>query len=257
MNKWPTVSVIICTHNRPAPLSRALYSVLNQTYQDYEVIVVHDGPPSEDTKKVCEDMASMFDKLGINFAFMSTDESSGYYCVPRNLAITTAMGDYIAHLDDDNAWYPNTLELYVSAMEEGTVWPDFVYGRIRYLIESGSKTVANYRTLAIGPSGHQPWDEVALFRLKTGPSCNFIDTSSFMASKGAYWRLYLATFNMFNEGWRRYGDWELVTRGVYYAGWRGKDINEIVLDYYWGTPGQIQLTRPQNESVGKRSVDGV
>jgi len=246
---WPTVSVIVCTHLRPSTLPRALDSVITQSYRDFECIVIHDGPPDDDTKRICEEYATHFERVDLPFIFTSTDEASGYYCVPRNTAICHARGDYIAGLDDDNAWAPRTLEVLVAAMEEGLVWPDFAYGRIRYCFADGARKVHRNRTLPCGVGGHQPWDDMAMARLATGPMANFIDSSSFIAAKGAYWRLDVATGSMFNPAYRRFGDWELLARATHYAGWRGKAVDEVVLDYYWGTPGQLQLTRPLNEQV--------
>ena len=56
MSKDPTVSVIIPTYNRALLLGRAIQSVLNQTYQDFEVIMVDDGS-SDDTGNVVENLA--------------------------------------------------------------------------------------------------------------------------------------------------------------------------------------------------------
>lgn len=254
MSKWPSVTCIVCTHNRPKYLPRALNSILSQTYQDYEVIVIHDGPPQDETKKICEMYSGKFEKVGVDFAFMSTDEGSGYYCVPRNSAILHAKGDYIAHLDDDNEWRPHTLASYIEAIEEGTVWPDFVYGKINYKLEEGASPEHNGKLLFVGEGELVVWDEEAMKRLAVSAQFNFIDSSSFMASKGAYWRLHLATGKMFNEMMRRYGDWEIITRAVYFAGWRGKEIDKVVLDYWWGTEGQLQLNRAVNEQVYAENI---
>lgn len=249
MSRYPLVTAIVCTHDRPQVLPRALDSLLAQSLDDFEVIVIHDGPPDDETKRICEEYVDRFATRGVEMNFMSTSEASGYYCVPRNMAICHARGDYIYHLDDDNAAKHDALEAMVGALREGTVWPDFVYGLIDYKFHPGAPKVHKWRTLPEGMSTYQPWDadlgqeSVALRRLAAGFRSNFIDSSSFMASRGAYYRLALATEKMFNESYRRAGDWELVTRAVFYAGWRGRGIEVPVVDYYWGTPGQIQLSR--------------
>lgn len=250
MSTWPKVSVIICCHQRPSVLPRALDSLLAQTFRGFETCVIHDGPPDEGTMAVCKEYEGRFEEAGLEFEFSSTDEESKYYCVPRNMAIgMLTRGDYIAHLDDDNFFYPYTLQVMVDAIEAGTEWPDFVYGRIQYAFEEGAAREFNGQALPEGLAPLQPWDDMAIARLAAGPMSNFIDTSSFMAARGAYWRLYLATQMMFNEGYRRFGDWELLTRAVHFAGWRGKAIDKAVVVYNWGTPGQIQLNRAANERV--------
>ena len=86
------------------------------------------------------------------------------------------------------------------------------------------------------------------------PMTNFIDTSDFMICKGTIWRMILSTGMAWNEGRRRFGDWEFIARLVYYAGGRGKGIDEIVQRYHW-TGDNMQLTRPVNEVPDKKRVD--
>lgn len=252
MLRYPRLSIIVCTHERPVELGRALASVHTQTFKDFELLVVSDGPADEDTKKVCEKWAARMEERGVEMMHMATQERSGYYCVPRNMAMLHARGDYIAHLDDDNVWTPRAVELLVDKMEEGVVWPDFAYGRIRYVFEEGAPHEHAGKPLPEGLAPIQQWNEMAASRLAAGPMSNFVDTSCFVAAKGAYWRLQHSTEMMFNEQYRRFGDWELVTRGVFFAGWRGAHVDEHVLDYYWGTKGQVQLTRAKNEQVAGR-----
>lgn len=253
--KYPLVTVIVCTCDRPVQLRRALASVLAQTWTDLEVVCIHDGPPSEETKTVLNEYGDLFYNKGVDWLAPGTDEKSGYYCAPRNTAITHyTRGDYIMHLDDDNALTPTAVEALVTALREGVVWDDFTYGRLNYVFEEGARRIHKHRTLPFGISDIQPWDDMAKARLAAGPMTSFIDTSSFMASRGAYWRLGLATGMMFNESLRRFGDYELLTRAVFFAGWRGKAVDEVVVDYYWGSPNQIQLGRPAHEGATGEAV---
>lgn len=239
---WPHITAIVNTHARPHLLPRALNSILAQTYRDFETIVVHDGPAASETLDVVATFKERFDEAGLEFYFADSGECSGYQCVPKNSATSHANGDYIAYLDDDNEWTPNHLEVLVAAIEEGQNWPDFTYGRREYIDERADKSLK----LHIGPSPFVPFDEEAKKSLAAGPTYNFIDTSDMLIARGALWRLFLATDQIWNIDLRRFADWELVTRGVFFAGWRGKAVNEIVQRYYWHG-GNVQLTRPNTE----------
>ncbi len=247
--RWPCVSVIVNTYDRPLMLSRALLSVLKQDFEDFEVLVVHDGPADGNTVEACSRAHRLFSGRDVPFTFFGLEENSGYQCVPKNTATTHARGDYIAYLDDDNEWTPNHLSVLVEAIEEGSVWPDFVYGRREYVDTREVKEPV----LTVGPSPFVPWTEEARQRLASSPMNNFIDTSDMLIGKGPLWRLHLATGQMWNEGWRRFGDWELITRGVFFSGWRGRGVDEIVQKYYWHG-ANIQLTRPVKEIPEQKHV---
>ena len=106
----PKVSVIILTYNRSALLRRAVQSVLNQTFGDFEVIVVDDASV-DDTKDVIKDMT---DK---RIRYLPHEQNMGEGRA-RNTGVANAQGEYIAFLDDDDEWLPEKLELQVSVMEK-------------------------------------------------------------------------------------------------------------------------------------------
>lgn len=105
----PAVSVVLPTYNRADVLPRAIDSVLNQTFTDYELIVIDDGS-AEDIETVVE----RFDDDRIRFC--SHDENRGGSAA-RNTGIELAEGDYIAFLDSDDEWYPHKLEKQVAELE--------------------------------------------------------------------------------------------------------------------------------------------
>ncbi len=244
--KWPCVTAIVNTYERPDLLERALESVIRQTFDDFEVIVVHDGPPDNATISICEIYAALFESRRVPYRFVALEQNSGYQCVPKNVATWHACGDYIAYLDDDNEWTDDHLEVLVDAIEEGDVWPDFVYGRREYIHDPGFVAPKGMK-LPSGPTEFVPWTEEAKQRLAQSPSMNFIDTSDMLIAKGAMWRLDMATENMWNESLRRFGDWELITRGTFFSGWKGKGVDKVVQRYHWHG-SNIQLTRPINET---------
>ncbi len=109
MPDLPTVSIIIPTYNRSALLKRALLSCLEQTYQDFEIIVVDDGS-TDDTKLMVESLSC--DK--IRYVFQTNRGRS----TARNKAISLAQGKYITFLDSDDEYMPNKLEIGVRALDE-------------------------------------------------------------------------------------------------------------------------------------------
>lgn len=247
MTEWPTISVVITTYQRPKLLARQLDSLLAQTFKDFEVVVAYDGPADEETVAICKEYIGKFAERDVLMCLAPIgDESSGYYCVPCNHSMGFVRGDYIYWCDDDNETNPASLELMCAAMEEGDVWPDFVYGQREYVIDDDCPKTKNGIELQPGFSPVVPWGEDAVQQIGSSAMNNFLDKADILVSRGAMWMLAKFTGMCWNEGWRRFGDWECYCRGIYFAGWRGKCIEHVVQRYHW-TGSNIQLTRPAND----------
>lgn len=102
----PHFSVIIPTYNRCNMLLEAVQSVLQQTYTNYELIVVDDGS----TDGTWEQLQQQYSNLRL---FRQTNTGPG---AARNLGVQHADGDYFAFLDSDDLWFPWTLETYARAL---------------------------------------------------------------------------------------------------------------------------------------------
>jgi glycosyltransferase involved in cell wall biosynthesis len=100
--RYPLVSIIIPTYNRAHTLARAIKSVLNQTYENFEIIVVDDGS-SDDT----EDVVSTFAERRLLYTKHSFNKGAA---AARNTGIRVARGEYIAFQDSDDEWFPEKLE---------------------------------------------------------------------------------------------------------------------------------------------------
>ncbi len=112
----PTVSVIIPTYNRAADLQRAMESVTNQTYSDWELIVV-DNHSSDNTEQVVES----FQGFRVRFERI---RNNGIIAASRNRGMALSKGKYLAFLDSDDWWRPTKLEKAVATLERGV---DVVY----------------------------------------------------------------------------------------------------------------------------------
>ncbi|HOJ64138.1 MAG TPA: glycosyltransferase [Spirochaetota bacterium] len=96
------VSVIIPVYNREIELKRAIKSVLNQSFQDFEIIVIDDGS-SIDIKRIIEEFNS--DRL----VYLRNEKNKGI-SFSRNRGISLAKGDLIAFLDSDDEWLKDKLK---------------------------------------------------------------------------------------------------------------------------------------------------
>ncbi|MDB4540234.1 glycosyltransferase [bacterium] len=103
----PTVSVIIPCYNRAQQLSRAIDSVLNQTVQPLEVIVIDDGSSddSAETARSFSHPVSVYEQANAGAA------------AARNRGIKLAKGGWIAFLDSDDIWHKNKIERQLQALE--------------------------------------------------------------------------------------------------------------------------------------------
>ena len=98
----PYFSVIIPTYNRAHSIRKAVDSVLTQSFQDFEIIIVDDAS-TDHTKEV---VAKINDNR-IHYILNSTNQER---CVSRNIGVSKAKGEYICFLDSDDYHLPDHLE---------------------------------------------------------------------------------------------------------------------------------------------------
>jgi len=96
------ISVIIPTYNRAKSITRSIITVLNQTYENYELIVIDDCS-TDSTKKILQ---SFSDKRIIYVRHLYNQGAAA----ARNTGIKIAKGKYIAFQDSDDEWLPKKLE---------------------------------------------------------------------------------------------------------------------------------------------------
>jgi len=120
MPDQPLISVIIPTYNCAAYVGQAIASVVAQTYDRHEIIVVDDGSTDE-TKNV---LGPYWEQ--IRYVYQDNRGLAG----ARNTGIREAQGDLIAFLDADDIWFSNKLALQVHAFKRhrkaGVVFADFM-----------------------------------------------------------------------------------------------------------------------------------
>ncbi len=108
----PTVSVIVPTFNRASVLPRAIESVLNQTYDDFELIIVDDAS-TDDTESV----VTNFDRDEINYIKLQENKGAN---AARNRGIHEAHGEFISFLDSDDEYLPHRLETSVNVLKQSS-----------------------------------------------------------------------------------------------------------------------------------------
>ncbi|OJV33056.1 MAG: hypothetical protein BGO29_14535 [Bacteroidales bacterium 36-12] len=104
-------SIIIPLYNKEKYIAKAIQSVLAQTFQEYELIIIDDGSTdnSYQIAKKTTDPTQARDALRIPHSTLITQENSGV-AITRNRGVELAQYDYIAFLDADDWWAPTYLE---------------------------------------------------------------------------------------------------------------------------------------------------
>ncbi|RWE30589.1 MAG: glycosyltransferase family 2 protein [Mesorhizobium sp.] len=145
----PLVSVVIATHNRPAALRQALFSVLRQTLQDFEILVIGDDCRPETPAVIAEfaDPRIAYIDLPVNFG-----EQSG----PNNIGFARARGRFVALLNHDDLWFPDHLAAMTGWIDANSA--DVVIAR-GAIIEPASKGDP-VKNLIFGVGKHGFYDPV-------------------------------------------------------------------------------------------------
>lgn len=156
------LSVIIPTFDRPHLLGATVDSVLAQTRQPREIIIVDNG--------TTEQTARMLDRYGARITLIRI-EPSGVQTA-RNVGIGASSGRWIATLDDDDLYRPTFLERAAPALADDRT--NLVFGDHRKFIERGASRLVSEKTNAerapegywsgmAGPSDGQEWSYVGVF----------------------------------------------------------------------------------------------
>lgn len=121
----PTVSIIVPTYHSHSTLPRMIESVKNQTFPDWELIII-DGSSNDGTTELITEYKR---ELGQKLVYI--EQINQGCCVARNTGIDAAQGQYIAFLDSDDEFLPNKLErqldLFNARPDLGLVYSDCCY----------------------------------------------------------------------------------------------------------------------------------
>lgn len=183
----PKISVIISTYNRCKKLKRAVKSVLNQTFKEFELIIVDDCS-TDKTEKYCRKLEQEED----NVLYVRLDKNYGQHGRVKNEGMKRSQADLIAYLDDDNEYLIDHLQALYNEIKRAPM-VDIVYGDRWVVDESGEHEKRK------GISS--PFDPGRLMIQ------NYIDTSDVLVKKKA-----LIDVGGWDEKLPKFADWNLWVR---------------------------------------------
>ncbi|MBF2025191.1 MAG: glycosyltransferase family 2 protein [Oscillatoriales cyanobacterium C42_A2020_001] len=191
----PLVSVIIPTYNRPVYLQAAIASVLNQTFQDFEIIVSDDG-----SRESCQLLVESFHDPRIHFRRNATNVGIAWNAT---YAIRAARGKYIASLNDDDQWTAQFLEKLVTSLETHS---DLVLAFCDYSVMDAEGTISQALSVQqsiqegrdrLQTGIYHPFYKIGLVDQAVFVSCAAVIRRDVIAldelpSAGVFWDYYLA-----------------------------------------------------------------
>lgn len=197
-------SVVMPVWNRAAMVGRAIESVLAQTCQDFELLVVDDG--SED------DSAAVVEPYLGDRVRLYRQEHRGHSAA-RNFGLEQSGGDWLAYLDSDNTWRPHFLETIAAALERAPQRHQVAYCLANRL----ERDPGTGEWVSTGQMGGG-FDYRRLWR------GNYIDLNALVHSRHA-----LQLVGGFDESLPCYVDWDLVLRLT--ARYEPLFVPEVLVDY--------------------------
>lgn len=216
------VSAIITTYERPENLYRAIRSVLNQSYENIEIIVVDDNNENSKYRIETEKIIKSFLKKGIHIHYYKHKKNKGGSAA-RNTGIKNSKGSYIAFLDDDDEWTPEKVKKQVETLNNSNNKIGAVYTGIKLIKQNN-----NFENLIFHKRGNQLKN--LLLNLFTPGS-----TSTLMFKKKV-----LDELNGFDETFQRHQDLEILIR--LFRNYEIEVINEpLVLKYGFNFPNANNL----------------
>ena len=199
-------SIIMPVWNRAGLVKNAIESVLAQTFQDYELLIIDDG-----SKDHLEDVVRPY--LSEKISYHRIPHSGA--CAARNYGLTNSVHPFISYLDSDNRWHPEFLERMRDSLQGVHSSRDVAYC-IADLYRKNPVTGKIFRDGTIG-------EPFSFRKLIKG---NYIDINTFVHSRKA-----IEFAGQFDEKFKRLGDWDLIIRMT--SLFEPVFVPEILVDYYF------------------------
>lgn len=164
------VTVVIITYKRPVDiLMRAVRSVINQTYKDWELYVVNDAPTEIELCSCIKQSLAGLNDSRIKYLSYEKNHGSNY---ARNYGLKYSRSEYIAFLDDDDEWLPKKLEKQVYAMDKSE---DIALVSCGFYLHNENRIVGEKKTF--------PNKDIDIHNLLVG---NYIGSTSFPLLRRKY-----------------------------------------------------------------------
>jgi len=176
-------SVVLPTYNRAFCITKAINSLLCQTYQNFELIVVDDGSSDNTEDVIKQNYAKQISSKKIIYRRVSCNRGA---CYARNLGQKLAKGKWVAYLDSDNEMYVDFLETFKNA------------------IIRNPESKLFYAQICKQSNGEIIGREFNFDELCKG---NYIDMGVFVHHKSM-----ISKYGGFDENLKRLEDWDLIIR---------------------------------------------
>lgn len=207
------VSIILPTYNRAYILKNAINSILNQTYTNFELIIVDDGS----TDNTCE-LVNSFNDSRIVYYYTKINQGAS---AARNYGIEKASCDFIAFEDSDDTWRPQKLEKQMKAFEKSDDI-GFVYHKICYDMGKNSCAILPPDSIPLSQKSGNIYHQLLYD--------NLVDCPSLIVR-----RQCLQDIGLFDTSLKALEDYDLVLRLA--KNYQAEFINEILLDSTYSTTG--------------------
>lgn len=207
------VSVIIPTYNRETTIARAIQSVINQTWPNYEIIVVDDCS-TDHTREIVEE----FGDDRIRYIYL---EQNGGASRARNTGIRQARCEYVAFLDSDDEWLPEKLEKQMHVILHAPEQIGLVYCRMMARQEEECDPI-------ICPPFFMSKDRLEGNLLAELAEQNLIGTPSVLAR-----RKCLEQVGGFDESLSCLEDWDMVCRIA--EQWEIGFVDEVLVEVHFSS----------------------
>ena len=227
MTEKPLISVIIPTYNRASFLVRAVESVLNQTYENFECIIVNDAS-TDDTEQVIE-------KISDSRVRYISHKTNRHVSAARNSGIEKARGEFIAFLDDDDAWLPKKLERQVPLLQGNEPDLGLVYCWVD--IFQGNRKIAERHPLLRGYILTQ-----SIANHQIGNCSTLLVPAKVVKNLGG-----------FDESLPRGNDGDFIRRVC--RQYKVDFVPEVLVYYYVGHPHRITSDSPSGIRAARRSEE--